>query len=404
MFVLLWLRRPEELLNAQFWAEDGNVFFRDQTLFGFWNAFTLAYAGYFHTIPRLVAATFSVLPVRFAPFAFNFTTLFIEAICCGMFALPQYRKLIESDSLRAVACVAAAVCPVCGWELVGTVCNLQWYLCILSLLLIAYQVKTLKADIALSVVQVLIAVSAPVTLLYLPFLVWQAVKRPGAFKVRPVVHSAAIVLQALIVHHGVRGPKPKLHFNSFFLGIADSGISRCVLSPLVGSHVLVYGSDAALIAKLTMALCAVTIVFTLAVVKLRHSKGLMWLGVAFYVGAGSLFAMLWGRNELQNFLVMDGLRHYTAERYFLLGTCMFIFAAALAIETFVPYKKKAIALAALFLYGGIQNYAAKPLTDLHWAESAAKIEQWKAARHRHEPSAPLSVPINPAPNWFLLLN
>ena len=33
-FFILWLRRPDSLLNAQFWAEDGGVFFREQVLFG----------------------------------------------------------------------------------------------------------------------------------------------------------------------------------------------------------------------------------------------------------------------------------------------------------------------------------------------------------------------------------
>src|SRR5947209_16260287 len=38
IFMLLFLRRPDSLLNPQLWAEDLLVFFMDDTRLGFWRA------------------------------------------------------------------------------------------------------------------------------------------------------------------------------------------------------------------------------------------------------------------------------------------------------------------------------------------------------------------------------
>ncbi len=126
---------------------------------------------------------------------------------------------------------------------------------------------------------------------------------------------------------------------------------------------------------------------------------------AAYVGVGSLFAVMYGRGLVKPFLTIDGLRNYTAERYFFIGACMFIFCLALALQTFVPSKNARIAsalLALIFAWGTTQNFAAKMFQDMQWKENAVKIENWEAARRRHQPLNPLAVPINP--NLHLILD
>jgi|SRR5271165_6523884 len=48
---LLFLRRPDALLHAQFWAEDGVVWFADSYNFGALKALLRARDGYLQTIP-----------------------------------------------------------------------------------------------------------------------------------------------------------------------------------------------------------------------------------------------------------------------------------------------------------------------------------------------------------------
>ena len=54
-FVLLALRDPDALANAQVWAEDGLVFLGENLRLGFWHTLFRQYAGYLHVIPRLIA-------------------------------------------------------------------------------------------------------------------------------------------------------------------------------------------------------------------------------------------------------------------------------------------------------------------------------------------------------------
>src|SRR5712692_9123288 len=86
VFCLLILRRPDAILNPQFWAEDGVVFFHDQLDIGFVQALFNAYAGYLHVIPRSIAGFASVFPVAAHPLIYNVCALAIAALSLSLFS------------------------------------------------------------------------------------------------------------------------------------------------------------------------------------------------------------------------------------------------------------------------------------------------------------------------------
>lgn len=407
LFFVLWLRRPGSLLNAQFWAEDGGDFFREQLIFGFRGAILRPYSGYLHTIPRVITGLMCVFPVRWIPLGFSICALVIQSLVCSTFFWPCYRKIIASDSLRAVCCFAMAASFATD-ELVATVCNLQWYLCILSLLLLVATdddcLDTGK-EIWLAIVQVFIALSAPGTLLYIPMLLWQLKNKPARLKTRPAIHLTALFLQAWVMHRDVSGAKPPLHFNSIFVAMLSSGLSRCVLGPLIGMGFLKVDSDIALVVKLSVALFGGAVVVTLLAVKLYGTPRMKWLLSAAYVALGVLFAALWGRGMESHFLTMDGVRTTQGERYFFDAACLFIFCLALAVETLIRWPKpyfSAVALAAILALGTGRNFVVKPFIDMHWQKGAAQIEEWEARKKRGENGPPVFLPLNP--NLTLTLN
>src|SRR5579872_3939418 len=67
IMLLLFLRRPDALLNPQFFAEDGVVFFHDQLLFGLWESLWIPHGGYLLIVQRLTAWWASFFPPIFAP-------------------------------------------------------------------------------------------------------------------------------------------------------------------------------------------------------------------------------------------------------------------------------------------------------------------------------------------------
>jgi len=282
----------------------------------------------------------------------------------------------------------AATIPA-GQELMATLCNLQWYLAILSLLLLVAAGK----EIWMTAIQVCIALTAPVTLLYTPMLLWQLKNNTGRLKLRPGIHMAALFIQASVMRHAAMEPKPPLHFNSLFVATLSGGLSRCVLSPLIGGGFLTEGWDVALVARLALALLGGALLVTLLAVRSYGSPQMKWLLSALYVAIGSLLAALWGRSLEPNFLTMDGLRHSQGERYFFVGACMFIFCLALGLEMLTRWPKpgvSAVVLAAILALGTTRNFVVKPFVDLEWKKNAARIEEWEAKK-----AAPLVIPINP---------
>jgi hypothetical protein len=277
----------------------------------------------------------------------------------------------------------------------------------LLLLFIGGRQSTKKAvEIFCAVIQVVIALSAPTTLLFVPFLLGQVKTKPGWLKVRPAVHLAAFCLQVwVMVRFPTAGPKSKLHFNTLFLSTLISGISRCVLAPAIGGDYLLHDSEVGVFTKMAIALIICVTVLTW-VILLRRSPRIWLLLSALYVGAGSVLMAMVGRNFARDFLTVDGIMHFPASRYFLVGACMFIFSTAFVIDSFSTRMKPVLAvvlLSAIFSLGAIRNFSNPPLNDFDWKDSAAKLEDWEAARKRHVKVSAISLPINP-PGWAVALD
>lgn len=125
LFLVLLLRRPDSLINPQFWAEDANMFFKDQFLVGFTHSAGLtSLLGYVYLTPRMVAAFASWFPIPWAPFLYNFAATLIAALMMSVLALPAYRFLIQSDYLRIAICTIAAA-SFAAPEVIGTITNIQ---------------------------------------------------------------------------------------------------------------------------------------------------------------------------------------------------------------------------------------------------------------------------------------
>ena len=73
-------RRPDVLFHAQFWAEDGKLWYADAYNLGFLQPFLHPAAGYFDTLPRLAALFAQILPFNLAPLALNCIGIVIQIL------------------------------------------------------------------------------------------------------------------------------------------------------------------------------------------------------------------------------------------------------------------------------------------------------------------------------------
>jgi hypothetical protein len=118
-FFLSWAKCPDSLLNPQFWAEDGAIFYAQQFGRPAPLLFT-SYSGYLHFVPRLVAWLLTGVDAAHAPFAYNLAALVVGAFCIA-YAITRMSPLFGG----AVALLAFFLTPTVGDQF-GTPTNIQW--------------------------------------------------------------------------------------------------------------------------------------------------------------------------------------------------------------------------------------------------------------------------------------
>lgn len=410
IFALLVLRRPDALTNPQFWAEDGTTFFYSQSVSGSWEALFTTYAGYLHLAPRLIAALASLFPVVFAPLIFNLCALAIASICCSMFFLPWYRHLLPSDVLRAALCLLIASAFYSD-ALVGVLTSVQWYLAVAALLVLV-RPATLEARwplwvaLAEGFLVFIIGLSAPQTVVLVPFCAWKIAKSRGRARLAPAALTGAVLIQISIV--AGQASQHVLHFESrpdelvaaalisFIYRVALCSVGGYKLPQIISAAKMGGG---ALIALLVVAVC-------LSWLWSHTPWSRRWrVAAGLYLIFGSIVLSLHSRSMTRMFLTLDQLPEWGGERYFYLACCVFAYLAAIGVERVFQRQgdgAKCLALILIFAGGAIASFRVGPLANLHWGESAAAVESWLRVTRSDIPNQGLSIPVNPSP-WKIQL-
>ncbi len=131
MLVILFLRRPDSLINATPWAEDGPIFLQQAIEHSYLSLATL-YAGYLHTVPRLVTLFAIQFGLKDAPFVMNLFALIIATISISHIFSKDFRFLIRNDALRFITAIFIICMPMP--EIFLNITNIQWPLLIYLIL------------------------------------------------------------------------------------------------------------------------------------------------------------------------------------------------------------------------------------------------------------------------------
>ncbi len=127
-------RRPDAVLNAQFWGEDGHVFFADAYNFGWWHALFRTYAGYFHAFPRLGAALSLLTPLALAPLVLNLIAICAEVLPVSIL-LSSRSSAWGSLAFRSILAGAYLALPN-SFEMHAFITDSQWLLALAAFLLL----------------------------------------------------------------------------------------------------------------------------------------------------------------------------------------------------------------------------------------------------------------------------
>ena len=168
-------RRPDALFHAQFWAEDGVVWFSQAYNEGWWQPLFRTEVGYFQTLPRLAAALALLVPLARAPLICNLVAVAIEAIPATLLISGRSREWGSLSTRAAIAAIYLAL-PTCP-ELCAIITDAQWVLALVAFLVLVASAPCTKPQWMFDVsILLLCGLTGPFCILLFPiafYLAWR---------------------------------------------------------------------------------------------------------------------------------------------------------------------------------------------------------------------------------------
>lgn len=398
IFVLLVMRRPDAVFHAQFWAEDGAVFFHGALFDGFGSLFT-PYGGYLQVVPRAIALAALVIPFAFQPLVYDLFALGISAAVFTAFASPAYRYVVRSDAARAAIGVAAALAPFVG-EILGDITNIQWYLALGALLLMLYrpQNSSILGSVLRGIAAAACAFSAPLTIIWIPL----AMRILAVPRNRERTTSLIVAVGAIfeVVSSAITLPSTHQPFSIHVLATAllATYAFRVVIPTLLGEPTAISLTAVPYLAVVFTAIVTVGSAIAFRTRLQRYRAASVWLWIV-----ASLGISLVGRNFVTTFGSVRHFAQFGGERYFFIGSVLLVFlcGSALAARLRRAYLLVPAAIV-VFSLASFRNFQTVPFADLHWRDEAGVVSAWSLARTNHASVHAVSLPINPA-GWAIAL-
>lgn len=223
LFLILILRRPDALLNPQPWAEDAVIFISGGMYYSY-NSLFIPFAGYFHTIPRIVTLFALHFGPGNAPLIMNLSAIVLSVYCVGIIFDEKFRFLIRNDGLRFLLPIIIIALPI--KEIYLNITHIQFFL---TFYLTLWTMEKMNISEKISTFDVILPylalLTCPMSFVLLPafvFILFRKYRDGSIFRLDTALYSAvpSIILTTLIVltrtmsSHPINLP-PALYFIRF---------------------------------------------------------------------------------------------------------------------------------------------------------------------------------------------
>lgn len=133
ILLVLFSRCPSLLIHAQFFAEDGSVWYAQAYNFGWLSSISIPQAGYLQTLPRLGTGLALLVPLQYAPLMMAVVGLLFQALPAGILLSERCRTWAPL-TIRVLFATAYIVLPNAR-EVHVVLTNAQWHLALAEVLL-----------------------------------------------------------------------------------------------------------------------------------------------------------------------------------------------------------------------------------------------------------------------------
>jgi hypothetical protein len=391
--LLIVSRRPDAVMHARFWAEDGRTFYADVYNRGLLATLAVPQSGYFQELPTLAAGIAQLAPLALAPLITNSIAIVVRVLPVGLLLSPRAETISPGIVVRALLATLYIALPG-TFESDANVDNALWYLAVAAVLVLMLRPPRRRSTRALDVTILALCSVTGVFSIALAPLAFLHRRRRGAGAVSRLTLGiltvgAAIQLLALLVlqYHLPHGfgarPRVSVPLHPSVTGLLQILGIRVIAEPLLGNAVVLSATAATLLGILG-AVGALT--------ALRRGTAELKLMVAF---GGALFVMAvahpWGVDWQELTVYPTGSRYFIIPQLAAVATLVWAIGATRVPWRLVP----AGALVYMCLFTIPRNWTYPPFRPTGFTRQAALFE------HAH-PGSRVTFQLEPR-GWSMTL-
>jgi hypothetical protein len=201
----LFCRCPSLLTHAQFYAEDGTIWFAQAYNDGWLHSLTLPQAGYLNTMPRLAVGLALLVPLSWAPLVMATTGLIIQALPVPILLSTRLRNWASVPVRMLLAALYIALPNTREIHVVAT--NSQWHLALAAALVaFAASPTTWRGRLFDILLLLLAAITGPYCIVLAPIvlLFWWLRRDPWTLAVFASTALVACGQIVLLLHSSLR--------------------------------------------------------------------------------------------------------------------------------------------------------------------------------------------------------
>lgn len=169
--IIIILRRPDAITNAQFWAEDGVVWFAKAYNEGGLKSLLEPQNGYYQTISKLTAWISLAFSLKFAPIIFNSLAIIIRALPVALLWSDRFSDIIPSNKFKMIISIAYLSLPTIN-EVHSNITNAHWHLALYAfMIIISLPAKSIYGKIHDIIFTLIAGLSGPFSIILSPIVV-----------------------------------------------------------------------------------------------------------------------------------------------------------------------------------------------------------------------------------------
>ena len=402
-FLVMALRRPDIILNAQFWAEDGRVWFAEAYNHGVLASLLKPQNGYFQTISRLVLGFATFFPLEYVPIISNICALFFRAILIVFLFSSRFSWV----GIFAKISILIYFLLMPGLDEVhANITNTHWYLALyLLMIIVADDASTGFWKIHDMLFLILSSLSGPFVLFIVPCLIYKyyyQLSIDKELRVKPFLDKLSnpffillfllMVVQLLAVLSITEGDRSLTRLGAsytLFVHIVVSRIFTGFISPSFGAWLWQHD-----IFSFIIFIVCIGIIFSVCFNKTEWRARVIVIFSSLMLAAALYKPML--SLSLPQWSLLESFD--SGGRYFIITNLCWCSLLIFFIQKY--FRKYSRILFTLFFIGfmaiSVSYFKIKPLPESHYAESISVFRNLQQGEK-------MDIPIAPGSTWFMTL-